>query len=294
MDTVDLKLAQDCEALAVSASEGVDVAEGRRGRIADRGAAGAVADQRAAEGPQPEPQARPRRPPAHVRRRVRPEPGRQVLSRLDPGQPRRPADAGALRRQELRLPARDQSAGQSRIDRPGHALRPGPQRRRQGIPGPRAAADADRHREDPGQLLPARLRSSEGGLRAARWRRHPQAPGRAARQGRRPALRRSRFRRRARPDRVFRHLLRRRHRRAAHRFLARGDRSRAAPVGPRPRPAVVGAVVRLPALHRSLPDAVRRPAEALLRHRGVARHGRADPAREEHRRRPHARPAGRR
>ena len=32
MDTVDLKLAQDCEALAVAASEGVDVAEGRRGR----------------------------------------------------------------------------------------------------------------------------------------------------------------------------------------------------------------------------------------------------------------------
>ena len=37
-------------------------------------------------------------------------------------------------------------------------------------------------------------------------------------------------RRRARPDRVFRHLLRRRHRRAAHRILARGDRAGAAPV----------------------------------------------------------------
>ena len=122
----------------------------------------------------------------------------------------------------------------------------------------------------------------------------PQAPGRACAPGGGPALRRSRFRRRARPDRVFRHLLRRRHRRAAHRLLARGDRSCAAPVGPRPRPAVVGAVVRLPALHRPLPDALRRPAEALLRARGAARHGRADPAREEHRRRAHARPAGRR
>ena len=40
---------------------------------------------------------------------------------------------------------------------------------------------------------------------------------------------RPRFRRRARPDRVFRHLLRRRHRRAAHRLLARGDRAGAAP-----------------------------------------------------------------
>ena len=89
--------------------------------------------------------------------------------------------------------------------------------------------------------------------------RDPQAPGRAARaQAAAQAARRPRFRRRARPDRVFRHLLRRRHRRAAHRILARGDRAGAAPVGPRPRPAVVGAVVRLPALHRSLPDALRR------------------------------------
>ena len=130
------------------------------------------------------------------------------------------------------------------------------------LPGARAAADPDRHRQDPGQLLPARLRPPEGRLRAARRRRDPQAPGRAARQGAAQAGRRSRLRRRARPDRVFRHLLRRRHRRAAHRLLARGDRSRAAPVGPRPRPAVVGAVVRLPALHRSLPHALRRPAEA--------------------------------
>ena len=39
---------------------------------------------------------------------------------------------------------------------------------------------------------------------------------------------------------------------------------------------------------------LRRAAEALLRARGAARHGRADPAREEHRRRPHARPPRRR
>ena len=130
MDTVDLKLAQDCESLAVAASEGVDWLKDAADAVADRGAAGAVADQRAAEGSQPEPQARPRRAPPHVRRRVRPQPGRQVLSRLDPGEPRRPAAAGALRRQDLRLPARDQSAGQSQVDRPRHALRPGPERRR--------------------------------------------------------------------------------------------------------------------------------------------------------------------
>ena len=229
-----------------------------------------------------------------MRRRVWPQPGRQVLPGLDPGQPRRPPAAGALRRQDLRLPARDQPAGQSRVDRPRHPLRPWPQRRRARLSGARAAADADRHREDPGQFLPARLRPPEGRVRGAGWRRDPQAPGRAPRQGAADAGRRSRLRRRARPDRVFRHLLRRRHRRTAHRLLARGDRSRATPLGPRPRPAVVGAVVRLPALHRSLPHALRRPAEAGLRARGAARHGRADPAREEHRRRPHARSPGRR
>ncbi len=60
------------------------MAEGRRRPVADRGPAGAVADQRAAEGSQPEPQAGARRPPAHVRGRVRAEPGRQVVSCVDP------------------------------------------------------------------------------------------------------------------------------------------------------------------------------------------------------------------
>ena len=232
------------------------MAEERRRRIADRGPAGAVADRRAAEGSQPEPQAGACRATAHVRGRVRPQPSRQVLPRLHPRQPRRPADAGALRRAELRLPARHQPAGQSRIDRPGDPLRPGAQCRRRGVSGQGAAADADRHREDPGQLLPARLRPSEGILRTARRRDDPQAAERAAGQGCRGALRRSRRRRRARRHRVFRHLLRRRHRRTAHRLLARGDRAGAAAVGPRPRPVVVGAVVRLPALHRPLPHAL--------------------------------------
>ena len=86
--------------------------------------------------------------------------------------------------------------------------------------------------------------------------RHPQAPGRASPQGGAGAAGRPRCRRRARRHRVFRHLLCRRHHRAAHRFLARGHRAGAAPHGPRPRPAVVGAVVRLPALHRPLSHAL--------------------------------------
>jgi len=45
MDTIDLKLAQDCEALAVAASEGVGWLKGAAGQVADRGATGAVADQ---------------------------------------------------------------------------------------------------------------------------------------------------------------------------------------------------------------------------------------------------------
>src|SRR5690348_18399737 len=76
------------------------LAEGRRQPVADRGATGAVPDQRAAEGSQPEPQALAGRPPPHVRRRVRPQPGWQVVPRLDPGEPRRPPLAGPLRRQD--------------------------------------------------------------------------------------------------------------------------------------------------------------------------------------------------
>src|SRR5262245_15893629 len=85
--------------------------------------------------------------------------------------------------------------------------------------------------------------------------------------GRAAALCRPRRRRCARPDRVFRHLLRRRHGGATHRLLARSDRSGAPAVGTRPGAAVVAAVVRLPAFHRPLPHALRRPAQAWLRAR---------------------------
>ena len=218
MDTVDLKLAQDCEALAVSASEGVTWLKG----AADESPT--VAQQAPSLISELQKVRNQSRKLARAARR------RMCVGVFGPSQAGKSYLVSILASRDGRpMQARfgDKSydflreinpPGNREFDRPGHALRPGPQRRRQGIPGPRAAADADRHREDPGQLLPARLRSSEGGLRAARRRRHPQAPGRAARQGGRPALRRSRFRRRARPDRVFRHLLRRRHRRAAHRL----------------------------------------------------------------------------
>ena len=215
MDTVDLKLAQDCEALAVAASEGVGWLKDAAKPVADRGAAGAVADQRAAEGSQPEPQARARRPPPHVRRRVRPEPGRQVLSRARSW---RAATAARCRRASPTRPTTSCARSTRRAIASRPAWSPASASASATcdarLPGARAAADPDRHRQDPRQLLPARLRSPEGGVRAARRRSDPQAPGRAAHPGAADAAGRPRCRRRARPDRVFRHLLRRRDRRS--------------------------------------------------------------------------------
>ncbi len=98
MDTVDLKLAQDCETLAVAASEGVAWLKG----AADESPT--VAQQAPSLISELQKVRNQSRKLARAARRrmcvgvFGPMPGRQVLSRLDPGQPRRPADAGALRR----------------------------------------------------------------------------------------------------------------------------------------------------------------------------------------------------
>ena len=236
MDTVDLKLAQDCESLAVAASEGVDWLKdaAEQSPTVAQQAPSLISELQKVRNQS-------RKLARAARRRMcvgvfgPSQAGKSYLVSILASRDGRPLQARFADKtydflREINPPGNRESTGL--VTRFGLGLSAGDD----GLPGPRAAADPDRHRQDPGQLLPARLRPPEGGLRAARRRRHPQAPGRAARPGDADAAGRPRCRRRARPDRVFRHLLRRRHRRAAHRLLARGDRAarRACPAATAP------------------------------------------------------------
>ena len=185
MDTVDLKLAQDCETLAVAASEGVNWLKGaaEQSPTVAQQAPSLISELQKVRNQS-------RKLARAARRRMcvgvfgPSQAGKSYLVSILASRDGRPLQARFADKsydflREINPPGNRELTGL--VTRFGLGL----ERRRQGLPGPRAAADPDRHREDPGQLLPARLRSPEGGVRAARRRRHPQAPGRAARSRRR-------------------------------------------------------------------------------------------------------------
>ena len=183
MDTVDLKLAQDCESLAVAASEGVGwlkAAAAQSPTVAQQ-APSLVSELQKVRNQS-------RKLARAARRRMcvgvfgPSQAGKSYLVSILASRDGRPLQARFADKtydflREINPPGNRELTGL--VTRFGLGLSDGDSR----LPGARAAADADRHREDPGQFLPARLRSPEGRLRAARRRRDPQAPDRAARQG---------------------------------------------------------------------------------------------------------------
>ena len=166
---------------AAAASAGLDwVADPRNARaVAGRKPRGAAAARRR-RGGAPRPHGRA----AELRRRVRAEPGRKILSDLHPGPARGGAAGRDLRGRPAggRLPARHQPRGRGGIDGRRHALH---RARRAGagrLPRRAEASHADRRDQDPGELLlSGRRPGRREGARAGRNGVPPRRPGSAAR-----------------------------------------------------------------------------------------------------------------